>query len=92
MERIYNDPSHWASVLPELIKMWRTCILPEVLGRWYTRKHDIAAPPPMSTPGRSIKDLKIEVGSCQRRLPEVILSLEKLVRMSEPVDNSVLDL
>lgn len=39
-----------------------------------------------------IKDLKIEDGSCQRRLPEVILSLEKLVRMSEPVDNGVLDL
>ena len=38
------------------------------------------------------KDLKIEDGSCQRRLPEVILSLEKLVRMSEPVDNGVLDL
>ena len=38
------------------------------------------------------KDLKIEDGSCQRRLPEVIVSLEKLVRMSEPVDNGVLDL
>lgn len=54
MERIYNDPSHWGSVLPKLIKMWRTCILTEVLGRWYTRKHHIAAPPPTSTPGRSI--------------------------------------
>lgn len=54
MERIYKDPSHWDSVLPKLTKMWRTCILPEVLGRWYTRKHDIAAPLPISTPGQSI--------------------------------------
>ena len=38
-----------------------------------------------------IRDLKIEDGSCQRRLPEVILSLEKLVRMSERVENGVLD-
>lgn len=33
MERIYKDPSHWDSVLPKLTKMWRTFILPEVLGR-----------------------------------------------------------
>ena len=39
-----------------------------------------------------IRDLKIEDGSCQRRLPEVILSLEKLGRMGERVDNGVLDL
>ena len=38
------------------------------------------------------RDLKIEDGSCQRWLLEVILSLEKLVRMSERVDNGVLDL
>ena len=34
----------------------------------------------------------IEDGSCQRCLSEVILSFEKLVRMSERVDNGVLDL
>ena len=34
----------------------------------------------------------IEDGSCQRWLSEVILSFEKLVRMSERVDNGVLDL
>lgn len=54
MERIYKDPSHWDSFLPKFTKMWRTCILPEVHGRWHTRKHDSAVPPLMSTPGQSI--------------------------------------
>ena len=26
-------------VLPKLTHFWRTCILPEVLGKWYTRNH-----------------------------------------------------
>lgn len=34
----------------------------------------------------------IEDGSCQQWLSEVILSFEKLVRMSERVDKGVLDL
>ena len=71
MERIYKDPSHWGSVLPKLTKMWRTCILPEVLGRWYTRKHNIAAPPPMSTPGKSIC-------YCRRPPDEMIVRCENL--------------
>ena len=54
MESIYKDPSHWDSVLPKLSKIQRTCILPDIFGRQYTRKHDIAAPTPMSTPGQSI--------------------------------------
>lgn len=51
--------------------MWRTCILPEVLGRWYTRKHNIAAPSPMSTPGRSIC-------YCRRPPDEMIVGCENL--------------
>ena len=39
---------------PNLPRCGKYCILPEVLGRWYIRKHDIAAPPPMSTPGQCI--------------------------------------
>ena len=38
-QRILPDVNHWQSVLPKLTKFWRTCILPEVLGKWYTRKH-----------------------------------------------------
>ena len=37
-ERIYPDCALWQSVQPKLTKFWRICILPEVLGRWYTRK------------------------------------------------------
>ena len=36
--RIYPDVRHWNSVLPKLETFWRTCILPEILGRWYTRR------------------------------------------------------
>ena len=41
MQRHFPDEAHWATVLPKLTSFWRTCILPEVLGRWYTRKHDM---------------------------------------------------
>ena len=41
MQRHFPDEAHWVAVLPKLTSFWRTCILPEVLGRWYTRKHDM---------------------------------------------------
>ena len=66
MERIHKDPSHWDSVHPKRTKMWRTCILPEVLGRWYTRKHDIAAPPAWS------------ICYCRRPPDEMIVRCENL--------------
>ncbi|XP_068677854.1 uncharacterized protein [Montipora foliosa] len=37
-ERIYPDFKHWDTVVPKLEAFWRVCILPEILGRWYTRK------------------------------------------------------
>ncbi|KAK2555743.1 hypothetical protein P5673_022310 [Acropora cervicornis] len=37
-ERIYSDFPLWESLQPKLTKFWRICILPEILGRWYTRK------------------------------------------------------
>lgn len=36
IERIFPDNTHWDSVLPKLTVFWRSCILPEILGRWYT--------------------------------------------------------
>ena len=41
-QRILPEEQHWNSVLPKLTKFWRTCILPEVLGKWYTRQHFMA--------------------------------------------------
>ena len=38
VQRIYPDVQHWNSVLPKLETFWRICILPEILGRWYTRR------------------------------------------------------
>lgn len=38
-QQILPEEQHWNSVLPKLTKFWRTCILPEVLGKWYTTKH-----------------------------------------------------
>ena len=37
MQRIGPDIEHWKAVLPKVTKFWKTCVLPEVLGRWYTR-------------------------------------------------------
>ncbi|PFX11550.1 Inhibitor of growth protein 5 [Stylophora pistillata] len=38
-ERIYPDFNLWELLQPKLTKFWRICILPEILGRWYTRKY-----------------------------------------------------
>ena len=40
MQRIGPDIEHWKAVLPRVTNFWRTCVLPEVLRRWYTRKHN----------------------------------------------------
>ena len=38
MERILPDEQHWTKVLPKLDAFWQICVLPEVLGRWDTRR------------------------------------------------------
>ena len=40
-QRILPDKDHWNRVLPKLHKFWRICVLPEVLGRWYTRRENV---------------------------------------------------
>lgn len=37
-ERIYPDLRHWNTAVPKLEAFWRIYILPEILGRWYTRR------------------------------------------------------
>ena len=37
-ERILPDNAHWEIQIQKLSIFWRICILPEILGRWYTRK------------------------------------------------------
>ena len=37
----HTGNSFWDSLVPKLCSFWRTCILPEILGRWYTRKLDL---------------------------------------------------
>jgi len=41
LERILPDPHHWETVVPKVTKVWRTCVLPELVSRWYTRKQPI---------------------------------------------------
>lgn len=38
MEIILPDVQHWDKVLPKLKAFWRICVLPEVFGRWCTRR------------------------------------------------------
>ena len=40
-ERILPNNSFWETQLPKLSVFWHTCILPEILGIWYTRKLDL---------------------------------------------------
>lgn len=48
-ERILPDTQHWDRVVPKLELFWRPCILPEILGRWYTRR--LTAPVKMPEDG-----------------------------------------
>lgn len=41
-ERILPDERHWEAVVPKLEKFWRLCVLPEILGKWSTRKHTVS--------------------------------------------------
>ena len=43
LERLAPDMKHWETQIPKLETFWRICILPEILGRWYTRKMDLKA-------------------------------------------------
>ncbi|KAI8519156.1 hypothetical protein Bbelb_024130 [Branchiostoma belcheri] len=54
MERIYPDLDHWNRVVPKLTHFWRYCILPEILGRWYTQKRDILVEPATTTSTNSV--------------------------------------
>ena len=36
-DRIYPNQGHWDIVVPKISKFWPVGILPEILGRWYTR-------------------------------------------------------
>ncbi|XP_048586934.1 uncharacterized protein LOC116607025 isoform X1 [Nematostella vectensis] len=40
-DRINPDPSHSSGVMKKIETFWRICILPEMLGRWYTRRCDL---------------------------------------------------
>lgn len=48
-QRHFPDKACWVAVLPKLTSFWRTCIIPEVLGRWYTRKHHMGNVKPTET-------------------------------------------
>ena len=40
-ERILPNNSSWETQVPKLSLFWHTCILPKILGRWYTRNLDL---------------------------------------------------
>ena len=40
-ERIMQDKEHWENNVPKLSQFWRYRVLPEILGRWYTRKSNL---------------------------------------------------
>ena len=50
-ERIYPDHGHMNVVLPKPTTFWGTYILPEILGRWYSRKCDMSDEMPQAGAG-----------------------------------------
>ena len=42
LQRIVPDQDHWDHVEQKLTKFWRLCVLPEMLGKWYTRRHNVS--------------------------------------------------
>ena len=51
-QQILPDEDHWRSVLPKLTNFWRSCILPKVLAKWYTRNQFMANNLPKKIPGK----------------------------------------
>ena len=37
IERIYQDPSFWENCLSKAEHFFKVCLLPELVGKWYTR-------------------------------------------------------
>ena len=40
-QKVTPNQHLWDTVLPKLTNFWRFCVLPEILGRWYTQKRNI---------------------------------------------------
>ena len=59
-ERITPDNIHWQQQLPKLSLFWRICILPEIMGRWYTRKLNMKTPPAVQVDGDCYCRLKAD--------------------------------
>ena len=55
VQRIYPDIEHWNRVLPKLEIFWTICILPEILGRWYTRRCTVPVKLPDRMPSVSVE-------------------------------------
>ena len=42
IQRLLSDIAHWIVTIPKLSLFRRSCILPKIMGRWYTRKHHLS--------------------------------------------------
>ena len=42
IQRLLSDIAHWIVTIPKLSLFRRSCILPKIMGRWYTRKRHLS--------------------------------------------------
>ena len=81
------DPGHWEVVVPKITKMQRTCILPELMSRWYTRKQYMPNVP--STDPNSIcycRQLSDELAlDCSNHICMIKKFHFSCLRMSDPI-------
>ena len=61
---IYPDIEHWNCVLRKLEIFWTMCILPEILGWWYTQRCQCQLNYQMWTPSVSVKWIEMESILC----------------------------
>ena len=42
IQRLLSDIARWIVTIPKLSLFRRSCILPKIMGRWYTRKRHLS--------------------------------------------------
>ena len=76
-QRLSPDNEHWEMQIPKLDTFWRICVLPEILGRWYTRKTDLKSQISPRELGHQVI-VTVDKAQMKEQLPVLILNAKCL--------------
>lgn len=60
VERVHPDDKLWSDCVVKSLDFFKTCVLPEIMGKWYTRSHSVkasnSAPPELQASSSNLSD------------------------------------